>query len=58
MTKETYLMNPYTGSVDTRENWLLEMNKWETNQNGLTPQQQFSALVEVIKDESGEWVEA
>lgn len=53
MTKETYLMNLSTGSVDTRENWLSEMNNWGEN-----PEQQLSALVEVTKDEGGEWVEA
>lgn len=53
MTKETYLMNPATGTVDTKENLLANMNEWEDN-----PEQQFAALVEVIKDESGEWVEA
>lgn len=58
MTKETYLMNTATGSVDTKENWLDEMVKWGENQDGLTPQQQFDALVEVVKDANGKWVAA
>lgn len=57
MTKETYLMNPVTGSVDTKENWLSEMPEWETNQDGLTAQQQFDTLIEVVKDKNGDWVE-
>lgn len=51
MTK--FLMNPATGSVDTEENWLAEMSEWEGDQ-----QAQLDALVEVVKDESGDWVEA
>lgn len=50
--KETYLMNPATGSVDTKESWLAEMPKWEGDQ-----QAQFDSLVEVVKDDSGDWVE-
>lgn len=42
-----YLMNPHTGSVDTEENW---------NDEGYTTEN--SELIEVVKDENGEWVEA
>lgn len=56
--KTIYLMNLVTGSVDTRENWLSEMQDWEVNQDGLTPQQQFESLVEVVLDENNNWVEA
>lgn len=41
----SHLMNPHTGSVDTKENWLAE---------GYTPEN--SDLIEVIKV-SGQWVE-
>lgn len=40
-----YLMNPYTGSVDTAENWAAE---------GYT--QENSELIEVV-EVNGEWVE-
>ncbi|WP_058912855.1 DUF1870 family protein [Entomohabitans teleogrylli] len=56
MIKETYLMNPATGSVDTEENWLAEMPEWEVNASGETPEQQFGSLIEVEKDSAGEWV--
>lgn len=42
----TYLMNPATGSVDTAENWSAEGHTVE-NAN----------LVEVVKDENGDWAE-
>lgn len=42
-----YLMNPHTGSVDTAENWKAE---------GFTKEN--SDLIEVVKDENGDWVEA
>ena len=50
--KETYLMNPATGSVDTKDNWLSEMASWEGDIDA-----QFDSLVEVAKDGSGDWVE-
>lgn len=40
-----YLMNPYTGSVDTAESWAVE---------GCTPEN--SELIEVV-EVNGEWVE-
>lgn len=57
MSETTFLMNPATGSVDTKENWLAEMQEWEI-ENGQTPQEQFDSLVEVVRDGSGDWVEA
>lgn len=57
-TTNTMLMNPATGSVDTRENWIAEMSTWETNSKGLSAQEQFDALIEVVKDENGDWIEA
>nr|WP_318375266.1 hypothetical protein [Enterobacter sp.] len=56
MKTEKFLMNTCTGSVDTEENWLAEMLTWEVNQEGLSPQDQFDTLIEVIKTEDG-WVE-
>src|SRR5690625_3194113 len=56
MTTEKFLMNPATGSVDTEENWLAEMPGWEDS-NGKTPQEQFESLIEVKKDDDGQWVE-
>lgn len=55
---EKYLMNPITGSVDTKENWLSELDSWEVSQDGLTPQEQFDSLVEVVRGEDGHWIEA
>lgn len=52
------LINPATGSVDARENWLSEMAAWETTPEGMTPQQQLDTLVEVVRDENGFWVES
>jgi hypothetical protein len=54
----TYLMNPATGSVDTEENWKEDMETWEENAMGESPQQQFDSLVVVEKDADGNWVEA
>lgn len=44
-SSETYLMNPKTGSVDTKENWESE---------GFT--QNNSDLIEVVKKQN-EWVD-
>ena len=44
----TYLMNVATGSVDTKENWESEGYTIENT----------TGLIEVVKDESGDWVEA
>ncbi|ENE6639053.1 hypothetical protein ABNR98_004462 [Salmonella enterica] len=56
MITEKFLMNPKTGTVDTEENWLAEMPNWEATVNG-TPELQFASLIEVEKDENGDWVE-
>ena len=40
-TATTYLINPVTGTVDTRDNWMDEMHGWEN------PEQEFSTLIEV-----------
>lgn len=56
MSTEKFLMNPFTGSVDTEENWKSDMQEWET-MDGKTPQEQFDSLIEVTKNESGDWIE-
>lgn len=61
MQKIIYLMHPITGFVDTRENWLLDMQNWEpdeVDENNPSAQEQFDRLVEVEKDENGEWQKA
>jgi hypothetical protein len=42
-----YLMNPHTGTVQTEEEWQDE---------GYT--QENSELIEVVKDENGDWIDA
>lgn len=61
MSKEKYLMNPYTGSIDTEENWRSEMPFWEVSDH-LSKEQadrvrlnQFNSLIEVT-NKSGQWV--
>lgn len=58
MTK--YLMNPVTGSVGTEESWLSEMSEWEVGggHDHKSRDDQFRTLIEVVKDENGDWVEA
>jgi hypothetical protein len=41
MENEVYYMNPFTGSVDTIDGWDCDLD----------------SLIEVVKDESGNWVE-
>lgn len=64
---EKYLMSPFTGSVDTEENWKAEQHLWPTAYtdedgdlcHGLDPddqQRQFDTLIEVVKDKDGAWV--
>lgn len=55
--QHTCLMNPATGLVDTRAGWMNEKIHWTTNANGQTPAQQFAALVPVVQNASGDWVE-
>ena len=45
--KTTYLMNPHTGTVQTQEDWAAD---------GFTAEN--ADLVEVVKDDNGDWVEA
>ncbi|AUB47402.1 Uncharacterised protein [Klebsiella pneumoniae] len=56
MTTEKFLMNPFTGSVDTEENWLAEMPTWDEDPEEC--KRQFDTLVEVVKNEDGDWIEA
>lgn len=56
MNTEKFLMNPATGSVDTEENWLTEMPSWD--EDPAERQRQLETLVEVVKDECGDWVES
>lgn len=56
MITEKFLMNPMTGSVDTEENWLAEMPRWD--EDPAECQRQFDTLIEVVKNEDGDWVEA
>lgn len=64
-----FLMQINTGSVDTEENWLAEMPSWpdftESSYDGVgesvelkTRQEQFDSLIEVVKDENGDWIDA
>jgi hypothetical protein len=59
MKKETYLMNPMTGSVDTEENWKAEEQAWDTEHGDDEDMGDFGfdTLIEVEKDADGEWVE-
>lgn len=61
-------MNPHTGSVDTRENWLADCESMEIYQwhgyesmdefkNGVGCIEWDNDLIEVVKDENGDWVE-
>lgn len=50
-----YLMNPRNGAVDTAENWLAEAPAWSIGSGGLSPQQQFDALVEVASLDGKHW---
>lgn len=56
MSETIYLINPYTGSVDAKVNWLSDMKNWEFDDpESPSPQQQFDMLIDVKKDENGEW---
>jgi hypothetical protein len=65
-----YFMNPQTGSVDTEENW---RDEYERHKETGTLDQWFpsgpfegvrrdpltgAGLVDVVRDENGDWVEA
>jgi len=51
--KDTLLMNPKTGSVDTAENWESDID--ENSWNDL--QKEFDSLVEVEEGEDGGYIE-
>ncbi|MEM0550501.1 MULTISPECIES: hypothetical protein [Aeromonas] len=51
-----HLMNTATGSVDTEESWEAEILAWGYSQPAR--EELFSSLVEVVKDEAGNWVKA
>lgn len=53
-----YLMDKETGAVDTKENWLAQMESWVINREGLNQQQQLDNLIEVVKNENGDWERA
>lgn len=55
MATEKFLMNHYTGSVDTEENWLEEMPTWDDDPKEC--QRQFDTLIEVAKNDNGDWFE-
>ena len=57
----TMLMNPVTGSVDTLEGWKADFEAIaEEDRAALWGGESFedAGLVEVVKDENGDWVEA
>ncbi|HCA9725818.1 TPA: helix-turn-helix domain-containing protein [Klebsiella pneumoniae] len=56
ISKDKFLMNPPTGSVDTEENWLAEMPTWD--EDPAECRRQFDTLIEVVKDADGNWIEA
>ncbi len=49
----TYYMNTLTGSVDTKDGWDYENESGETV-NAV----ELGEVIEVVKDEHGDWVEA
>ncbi|RDE60934.1 hypothetical protein DV708_16670 [Aeromonas veronii] len=55
-TMARHLMNTATGSVDTEENWEADILAWGYSQPAR--EELFASLVEVVKDEAGNWVEA
>lgn len=52
----TYLMNPHTGDVDTKENWEIDWTQKDIECND-TLEEWMGHLIEVEKDEDGSWVE-
>lgn len=57
----TYLMNPHTGSVDTLENWQADFNACPVDlreDQGWPESFEDAELVEVVRNEDGEWVDA
>jgi hypothetical protein len=57
---QIYLMEPNSGEVDTKENYLADMGGWEVNEDdedALSAEEQFDSLIEVAKNVEGKWVE-
>lgn len=55
MNKQTMLMNPHTGSVDTMENWKSDWKGYDKYARGLLREWMSELLeVELI---NGEWIE-
>lgn len=52
MNEQKILMNPYTGSVNTEENWISEQLCCGYAHD------EFEYLIEVKKNKEGHWVEA
>ena len=45
--RQRYLMNPFTGSLDTEENWRADMDSWQDpDRQGPSSQEQFDQLEE------------
>lgn len=59
-TKEKLYMNPKTGSVDTLENWKIDTIEFcKAHDMDLSMiDVELAQLVEVVKDEAGDWIEA
>lgn len=56
-TEPIYLMNPMTGSVDTGDNWADAMACGEFDESIHSAEYQMATLIEVVKDENGDWQE-
>ena len=52
-----YFMNPFTGSVDTWENWC-EEQKASIGTEYEWPKSDLDTLIEVVPDGNGGWTEA
>lgn len=51
-----FFMNPETGSVDTWENWVEDSKTWDSD-SCASIADQLNSLIEVEKDENGDWTE-
>lgn len=52
-----YLMNMATGSIDTEENWVRDWRSMSEEEWGSHEFDPFGLLVEVRKNDNGEWEE-
>lgn len=52
-----YLMNTATGSIDTEENWVRDWRSMSEEEWGSYEFDPFGLLVEVRKNDNGEWEE-